>query len=368
VTAFAAASGLLGLCLTAGAALAIPLTTTPTIVLLSGAVSATDNQAAGSTSNNGAAFPSVNAGKYDGSDILTGVVIDLTSTLTPGGAGGGGPQTGNRTATGTGQISVPGASQTFGPATASGSCSKTGMQGNVGCTYTATGAAQAANTTFNITSGLLDYFGPGTFTVTRSAPSLSATSGGTFSGMTPHSFTFNESWTGSLSTTYQYLKHANGSFDGVGDQDVFLIDFGTLFQGDAAQLGFIIYNLADAAGAGATAGLDFDSILGSGDTGKLTTDLALFSNLAAGGSQSFAAFLDTAALGSFGASYVLTLSDQNVGVGGKTSSLRVNLAGTVVARPVVAEAVAEPGTLALLGVGLTSIGLAARRRRGRTRA
>ncbi len=144
-----------------------------------------------------------------------------------------------------------------------------------------------------------------------------------------------------ISVSATILDHANASFSSAADQNVLTIDFGSIAANiDSLSESFSLSNLL--ATAGFTAGLDLDSIAPSGDVGVLTTDMATFSNLAAGSSQNLSAFFDTSTLGTFDATYLLTLSDQDLvgAVGGQV--LTLNLTGSVVP---------EPGTLSLLALG-----------------
>lgn len=339
---------LVGLYMTASTALALPLLTSPQVASFNSTVSVTDTKAtAGATSQNNALFtPSVVSNRYNGPDILTGVNIQLNSTRTPtgtvSGSGGGLPRNATGSGSSTGQINVPGASQAFGSISVSPNCSRTSSPAN--CTSTVTGSAQAANATFHLTTGLSNYYGAGTFSATRTDPTLTALAGGTFNNVT---FTYQEAWAGTLTTTYEYIKHANGSFDGTSDVNALTLDFGTVLQGSIAQQSFSLFNLIDPAGA--TAGLDFDSINGVGDTSAfLLSSLSPFTNLAAGHQQNYSVALDTNQSGSYSATYFLSLSDEDVGIGGSSSILELTLRGTVTTVP-------EPATWLLLLTGCVAL-------------
>ena len=153
------------------------------------------------------------------------------------------------------------------------------------------------------------------------------------------------------------LSPANASFDAIADQDADAINLGTLTQGDAAgSQSFSIFNLIDALGS--TSALDLDSIQFIGaDSAGISTDLATFSGLAAGGSMLFNASLDTAQVGAFSETLLLSFSDEDV-LGETVNTLTLTLTGEVVAAPI-----PEPATLSLLAMG--ALGLLRRPRRRR---
>jgi len=194
-----------------------------------------------------------------------------------------------------------------------------------------------------VTTGLASYYGPGTFNVTRTAPSLAATASGTFTNST---FTYKEAWTGTLSTVYEYSKHANASFAQASDLDTLLLDFGSVSPYSTAQQDWSLFNLLNPAGT--TAGLVLQSVSGSGDTTAFSLpDLVPpFTTLAAGSGQTFLATFDPTHPGTYSATYLLHLSDEAIGVGGTTSTLELTLTG---------QAVPEPSTWLLLATGLASL-------------
>ncbi|HKQ48271.1 MAG TPA: endonuclease [Phycisphaerae bacterium] len=125
------------------------------------------------------------------------------------------------------------------------------------------------------------------------------------------------------------LDHANGSFDDAVDQNTLTLDFGTVDAGTGLHnLGFTIYSLESTPGF--TAALDLDAIGGTGDTAALTTDAAPLSNLPAGTGQAFTAWLDSASVGSFSATYTISGSDQDLSGAQPTSDLVLTLVGEVV--------------------------------------
>ena len=129
-----------------------------------------------------------------------------------------------------------------------------------------------------------------------------------------------------ISVAATILSHANGSFEDPSDIDSLQIDFGSVLQGAAAPSApFDVHNLTGAF----IAGLDLDSVSGSGDTSVLTTSLGTFSDLASGSSNAFTATLDTnVALGPYSATYTLNLSDEDI-PGEAGQSLTLTLMATI---------------------------------------
>lgn len=126
------------------------------------------------------------------------------------------------------------------------------------------------------------------------------------------------------------LDHANPSFSGLADVNAISFDFGTITLGaPAPTFSFDLFNLP--ANAAFTAGLDLDSISSTGDASALSTNLASFSTLAAGGSHAFTASLDTSSTGNFSALYTLNFSDENLPGAAGLGQLTLSLTGAVAA-------------------------------------
>jgi hypothetical protein len=107
------------------------------------------------------------------------------------------------------------------------------------------------------------------------------------------------------------LAHARPSFSAAEQQTNNTIDFGIWARGSGTVTGGgAVHNLPDASAF--TAGLDGDSVTAQGDTARLSSSLSPFTNLAPSGSVSFAAMLDTSALGSFMTTYTLATSDEDL--------------------------------------------------------
>jgi endonuclease/exonuclease/phosphatase family metal-dependent hydrolase len=185
------------------------------------------------------------------------------------------------------------------------------------------------------------------YTVT-SAGSISGGGSGTLAALAPatiHVLTMNTSapgissgsWTASSSSeaaanagplgkaaTTTVLAHANASFSSSGDVNAATIDFGIYAEGSGTQTqGFSIVNLNSVPGF--TARLDLDSISDTGATSTLATNFVPRPGIAAGGSATFSASLNTAATGSFAAAYTIASSDENLPGASSGSPVTLNL-------------------------------------------
>jgi hypothetical protein len=343
------------------------LTTTTASVAFSNSASVTDPEGGAATTNDGASLGSSLIQQFDANlGVLLGTTLNLSSTRTQTitvAATGDSKAKSSATTTGSGSstaaLSAPGVVDgALGSISANGSCSGTKQ---AGCSSTTSPAATPTDLSAAVAAASLDsYVGASTVLVTRSSPQLSATQGaGQFPGA--ESTKYSVTWAGSLSAEYEYLMHAAASFDGASQLSLDL-DFGSVVQGSSvAPLDFSLFNAA-----GERVGLDLDGITPTGDSGVLSTDLALFGALGAGASQGFQAYFDTSTLGSYSASYALSLSDANVGAAASRFSgfsLTLNLSGTVIAQQQPpTNGVPEPAMLGLVGVGLLGLGIGRRRR------
>ncbi len=124
--------------------------------------------------------------------------------------------------------------------------------------------------------------------------------------------------------------HANGSFASGSDVNSTTVNVGTYLVGTGTQsTGFNIYNLENTAGF--TAGLQYVSQSGTGNTSQLTSNIASAFTGVLGRRQqsSLTASLDTASTGNFCAAYTLTLGDDASITGHTNQNVTLNLAGRV---------------------------------------
>ena len=143
-----------------------------------------------------------------------------------------------------------------------------------------------------------------------------------------------------IDLSLRVLDHSRASFAAGLDLDVLSLDFGTIDLGSTAVESASLFNLLSLADF--TAGLDLDAVVGTGDTGAFTLSLDPFAGLAAGGSVGFDATLDATSLGLFSATYLLSVSDENLPGATSGAPLTLTLVGTVVPEP--------SGGLLLVGV------------------
>ena len=320
------------------------------------------------SSNNGASIATVGVGQFDSAaGVLVGADLLLNSSRTQLISGIGNKNNGpGRTANGSGSSTAgflaPGVNSSFAPAATlagSGCTLAMGPTGAISCGWgPVASSAIATNASASVNGASLNsYVGAGSTSVALSLPSLGATTTlSSTKGMSGSgsSSTYSVTWAGNLQASYSYLLHAAPSFNGASQLSSLTLDFGTVAQGaSVSPLNFSLFNLGDAN----RVGLDLDSVSGSGNTSKLSTNLASFMALAQSGSNAYLASLDTSTVGSFSAHYVLSLSDADVGASATRSNyqLEVNLLGNVAAVP-------EPDTYAMLLAGLGLMGGIARRR------
>lgn len=291
---------------------------------------------------------------------LTGGVANVTSTVGKGGSNG--------------QLTAPGVTQALGTlALIEGKATVPAGQTTASFGPVSDGGT-ATNTTLGILPGDLNtYVGTGTVISKLTAPTFFQASStwqntsGTTKSSSKSSYTLG--WNGKLDVQYDYLLHTAPSFNGGFGLSALNLNFGTVYLDDVlSPLTFQIFNLA-----GERVALDLDAISpGTGSTAKLTTNLSPFLNLAAGsGSALYSAFFNTSEIGVFGASYQLSLSDQDIGATATQKNdftLTLNLSGTVIARPTTPTEIPEidagtgTGAISILAGALALVGEGWRRR------
>jgi endonuclease/exonuclease/phosphatase family metal-dependent hydrolase len=128
--------------------------------------------------------------------------------------------------------------------------------------------------------------------------------------------------------SWSVFDHAQGSFDGMTNMFAMVMDFGYVPRGSPlSSMSASLFNRVSTPGM--TAALDVDAVAGSGDVQALTTDLAPFAGLEAGGERPFSIFLDASAAGYFSATYLIALSDEDLPGAVSGAPLSLELAGFV---------------------------------------
>jgi endonuclease I len=128
-----------------------------------------------------------------------------------------------------------------------------------------------------------------------------------------------------ITVNLNVLDHALPSFTSPSQSPSQTIDFGNIALGTSAASATIdVFNLN--APSGFTAALDLDSVASSGNTAAFTTNLASFANLAAGASHVFTSSFNVSAVGTFLATYTLSLSDEDLS-GATNNTMTLTLKG-----------------------------------------
>lgn len=120
------------------------------------------------------------------------------------------------------------------------------------------------------------------------------------------------------------LDHPIASFDLNEAESELTIDLGSIPLGGQTSTTNRFTNLQANGAPDFAANLDLDSIVGSGDTDVLFTNLAAFTGLAQGGLAVFDAFFTPTNVGHFSAVYTLLLSDEDL-PGEQMQTLTLNL-------------------------------------------
>jgi endonuclease I len=130
-----------------------------------------------------------------------------------------------------------------------------------------------------------------------------------------------------ITAQFTVLDHMNGSFAADSDQDAIFLDFGQVTQGDTiAGIGIDLFNLE--ATAGFTSDMDIDAVVRTGSSAFGLEGLT--GTVGAGASASGLATLDTDTLGSFDATWLVQVSDEDL-LGELRQTLYIFLSAQVVA-------------------------------------
>ena len=249
----------------------------------------------------------------------------------------------------------------------------TGGTGSLGTTVSNTGPTGAVNLDYllgaAVTAGSasLGAVKPGSGSLAPGAGQASTVAAGstnvgdnviTFTATDPNATNSPQA----IDATLTVLAHVDATFANpagpgtaaiTGGGNTLTIDFGIVqLNGGGGHVDSFFDIFAEITAPGFAAGLDLDLLSGTGDTAALfrLSGPASFSNLVAGGSESYAFSLDTSATGIFAATYTFSLSDEDV-PGAGTEVLTLHLSG---------EVIPEPASAALVAAGIT--GLFLRRR------
>ncbi|MGC4032080.1 MAG: endonuclease [Tepidisphaeraceae bacterium] len=204
---------------------------------------------------------------------------------------------------------------------------------------TADGVNSAATVRSNIYN-TFDY-GAGTKTLTVGMSGVTTTTAGLKSGtvtLDNTDITTQTTGTGSadgndvVNLSLTVLDHSNASFDTASDTDTLVVNFQNVDIGKSLSANFSIANLLTASGY--TAGLDLDSISGTGDTSAFTNGLSAFNALTAGSQASFLATFTPNRQGIFYATYTLGVSDENLSGATAGNALTLILTGVASQRTV----------------------------------
>ncbi|MGL4515024.1 MAG: endonuclease [Lacipirellulaceae bacterium] len=223
-----------------------------------------------------------------------------------------------------------------GPATAAVTLNKAGVDG----AYYSVAAAGGATST---ASGALNAFtvgATGSKGITIGLTANSATSGVTSGTVTIDNLdvtTGGGSGAGAndgddiVTATYTVLDLPVASFSPTAALATLVYDFGTVPRGASPmQVPLSISNYAGAGGPSFASALELDAVAAAGDSAAFGLALAPFTGLAQGSGQSFFASINTSVSGAFSATYLLTLSGENL-AGDTTQQLSLTLSGAVAA-------------------------------------
>ncbi len=340
-------SAILALAAMPGLSQALVITDTQVVGLTQiGASTATGGNNTNQATNTVTSNQATNFNKFNPDQgVLTAVRANLTGSGGTGnalrsqrvtGAGAGGTNGVSKTIVGTGtfgQVTVGAAGQDSAPAGTSvnivaGSTSTTGTGA-----YAASNSPASLNGQLNISSSNLSPFIGGSGTVAVATQfNVTATTQRTSTGagqFTSTTATNTATLTGAVSVAYDYVRHAQASFDGGAVQVATKnVDFGTWFSDDPTVSTSKTVDLWNRVTTGQDqASLNLLSITGSGNTSALVTDAAPFSGLAAGTSSPINADFTFVGVGNYSAQYVLGFGDNAAGTTDNSSVYDYNTPG-----------------------------------------
>mgnify|MGYP005724997129 CR=1 FL=1 len=123
------------------------------------------------------------------------------------------------------------------------------------------------------------------------------------------------------------LDHALASLDGQSQTSELVIDFGQLEVDETSPtLGYSVWNIAPSV---YSANLDIDSVMIIGDAGAFSTNLTPLSGIMTGEDAAFTVEIDTQTIGTYEATAIITVSDEDLPGASGPSNLLVTFKGRI---------------------------------------